>query len=497
MHLRQKELAVINNKLNKILIGIFLLGAPLAYSQNNTDAQWKTAAEVPAVPQGTIITKAYAKTLARAIYIWGWPIANSYNRRTMFAKAPKPGLNGGILPVAPIGYVSMLTDYISPAQRWVAHPNQDVVYGFGFGAVDKEPLILQIPDFGDRFWVYALYDARTNEFSQLGKQYGTLPGNYLVVGPHWKGNIPPGITNVIHAPTELVAIGPRVFMNDTEEDRAAIQPLINQIAVYPLSEYTGKTKTTDWKKSPIFKADGKTEGETQWVNPTTFFDQLPSILDKVPPLPGEEALYAQINALLTAAAANPEIAQTIKQTAIETDNEIISEFFDFRTNGVQLAGGWTTPINGARWGYDYATRTATAKSNMYVNQPAETRYFFIEVDNNNQRLNGEKTYQLTFPKGQTPPVNGFWSLTMYNARHFFEKNDLNRYSLGTKNLGRMKYNDDGSLTLYIQKNSPGKDKEANWLPSPSGEFEMTIRTYWPKNEVNKGDWNPPAVIQIN
>ncbi|MFJ1269874.1 DUF1254 domain-containing protein [Legionella lytica] len=486
-----------NKKCVAFISMLYCFICPHTNAQTLTVKPWETASEVPGVPKGTIMTPAYSKALARNIYIWGWPLVNSYNRRTMFAKAPAPGLNGGILPVAPVGYVSMLTDYISPAQRWVAHPNQDVVYGFGFGAVNDEPVVLQIPDFGDRFWVYAIYDARTNEFSKLGKQYGTKPGNYLIVGPNWKGNIPKDIKGVIYAPTELVAIGPRVFMNDSAEDRAAIQSVINQIVIYPLSKYTGKSQTVDWKNAPIFKTQGNTEGETQWVDPASFFNQLPGILDKVPPLPGEEGLYAQMKALLAAASSNPEIAQLIQQVAINTEKEIISEFFNFRTNGVNLPGGWTSPPNVARWGYDYATRTATAKSNMYVNQPAETRYFFAEVDNKGQRLNGNSNYTLTFPKFQTPPANGFWSLTMYNSLHFFEKNNLHRYSLGTKNLKNMKYNNDGSLTIYIQNASPGKEKESNWLPAPQGKFEMTIRTYWPKEEVNEGHWSPPPVIRMN
>ncbi|WP_415838506.1 DUF1254 domain-containing protein [Rahnella bruchi] len=486
--------------MNKLLV---YSACAIALSVAFTDVSWakqneshvpsavKTAQ--PGIPAGNVMTKEAAVVIARDTYLWGWPLVNAVNRRASFAKAPEPGLVGGILPAAPTGYVAMLHGYISPMQRWVAHPNQDVVYGFGYGAVDDDPVVLQVPDFGDRFWVYALYDARSDEFSKLGKQYNTKPGNYLVVGPNWKGKVPAGITQVIHSPTELVAMGPRVFVSDTKEDQDALQAVLNQVVIYPLSKYDGKHKTVDWKNIPTFPQAENGSTETKWVDPNTFFDQLADVLPKVPPLPGEEGRYAMINAMLTAAKADPEIKKAIVQAAVETEQQVITPLFQFKTNGEKLPGSWNTPANGARWGYDYLTRTATAKSNMYVNQPEETRYFFIEVDKEGQRLNGDNNYTITFAKGKTPPVNGFWSLTMYDPQHFFAKNDIERYSVGTKNLKGMKYNDDGSLTVYVQHSSPGKEKEANWLPAPQSDFEMTIRTYWPKAEVLNKSWLPPVV----
>jgi hypothetical protein len=441
------------------------------------------------------MTKEYVTTFGRNVYLWGWPLINARHRRASFAEAPEPGYRGGVLPAAPTGYVSMLTDYITPEQRFVAHPNQDVVYGFGFAAVDKDPVVIQVPDFGDRFWMYALYDARSDEFSNLGKQYGTKPGLYLVVGPKWKGEAPAGISSVIRSPTDLVGMAPRIFMDDTAKDRQAIQPLINQVLLYPLRKYTGTMQTKDWKKAPTFGPAAQGGQETRWVVPETFFDELPDVINEVPPLPGEEALYANIRSLLDAAARNPELKETLKQVAIDAEASLITPLFAFTNNGVPVGNGWTTPANGARFGYDYLTRAATSKSNMYVNQPEETRYFFLDVDADDRRLNGNNNYTVTFPPGQTPPANGFWSLTMYDKNHFFAPNAIQRYSLGTKNK-TLRSNPDGSLTIYVQAESPGPDKEPNWLPAPKDDFSMTIRTYWPKPEVLDGQWvPPPAAMQ--
>ena len=232
----------------------------------------------------------YVRSIARMAYIWGYPMINVFNRRNSFRAVPEPGRIGGVLPAAPIGYVSMLFDYISPEQNNVACPNQDVVYGYGFFELDIQPVILQVPDFGDRFWVYALYDARTEQAGKLGKMYGTKPGFYLMHGPNWKGEIPAGISGVIKSSTELANAIPRVFMDDSDADRKAIQPVINQIVIYPLSEFDGKMKTKDWTKTPSIPSGGSKGGEVQWVVPEKFFDQLPEILEKVAPLPGEEAL---------------------------------------------------------------------------------------------------------------------------------------------------------------------------------------------------------------
>src|SRR5262245_3890719 len=166
--------------------------------------------------------------------------------------------------------------------------------------------------------------------------------------------------------------------------------------------------------------------------------------------------------------------------------------FQFRNFALPLPGYWTTQTNGARFGTDYFTRLAVAKSNIFVNQASETRYFYQDLDAAGERLDGAKKYTMTFPKGQLPPVKGFWSLTLYNEPHFFHPNDLKRYSLGTKNK-TLKPNEDGSLTLYVQADPPEEGKRSNWLPAPKGEFSLYVRCYWPDAAIAEGKWTPPAV----
>ena len=436
---------------------------------------------------------AYAEALARYAYVWGWPMVNMYNRRTAITQAPKAALLNGVIPVAPQGQLAMLSDYIDPAETFVTCPNQDVVYGLGFFDLDTEPVVIQVPDFGDRFWVYALYDARTDQFGELGKPYNTKPGFYLLVGPNWKGDVPAGITGVIRSSTSLANAIPRVFMNDTDEDRKAIQPVIDQIVVYPLSKFDGKMKERDWNNLPAIPGPVSSQpGETKWVDPEKFFDELPKVIDNVAPLPGEEALYAQLHWLLEVAAKDPKIKKAAVTAAVAAEKEVIAPFFQWKHNGKPAGNGWNRSVNNADWGIDYFDRTGTAKSNMFDNRPNETQYFYTDFDSSGRPLEGVRTYAITFPAGQEPPVKGFWSLTLYNEHHLFLPNDLKRYSLGTKSKG-LKRNKDGSLTLFAGAKSPGKSMESNWLPAPKGPFSLYIRAYWGNEAILNGSWQPPKI----
>ena len=458
----------------------------------------KSASEIAGTPSGTVLTKEYVEAVGRIAYIWGWPLVNNYNRSEGVKNLPEPGLIGGVLPASPPGHVAMLSDYIKEDQRFIACPNQDTVYGAGYQHLDSKPVIVQVPDFGDRFYVYQLADARTDSFCTIGKQYGTKPGFYLMVGPNWKGQVPANVSGVCRSSTDLAVVLPRAFQDDTAQDKAAIQPVLNQIMVYPLSEFDGKFKTRDWKKLPHFPKPAGGEGEIKWVEPEKFFDELPLVMKEIPPLPGEESLYLMIQSVLDAGANDPKIKEVLKQAAVAAENDLITPLLQFHNNGRPIGNGWTSPPNGARWGVDYLSRAATARSNMYDNPPQETRYIYTDFDSSGARLNtaGKAAYTVTFPRGQTPPVNGFWSLTLYSKDHFFVPNPLNRYSLGTKSKS-MKLDADGSLTIYVQHDSPGQDKEANWLPAPDDEFSMDIRAYWPKEEILQEKWTPPKVKKVN
>ena len=429
--------------------------------------------------------------------MWGYPMVNMLNRRERLSAAPEPGRLGGVLPAAPTGQIAMLNDYIDPGQTFIACPNQDVVYGLGYFSLDEQPVVVQVPDFGDRFYVYAFYDGRTDQFGHLGSPYDSSPGHYLLVGPTWDGEIPDGIVELFRSPTDVANAIPRVFMDDTDEDRAAIQSLINQVMVYPLADYTpGEMRTKDWSDVPTFDAGPRSAdaGETRWVEPDTFFERLGEVLATMPPLPGEEALYAQFGALIDAGRQDPSVAEQMLNAARAADAGFVEQAMRWEYNGKPAGNGWNRSQHNSEWGLDYQNRATTSKSNMFENRPTETQYFYTDVDTDGAPLTGERSYELTFAASQLPPVDGFWSLTMYTATHFFHPNDLDRYSLGTKNKTLIT-GDDGSLTLYAGSEPPGSDREANWLPAPAGPFSLYLRAYGGKQRIVDGSWRPPIVAR--
>jgi hypothetical protein len=318
-----------------------------------------------------------------------------------------------------------------------------------------------------------------------------------MVGPTWEGTVPAGINAVVRSSTELAFSIPRIFKGDSAEETEAVQPLINQVAFYPLSQFDGKMKIRDWRSLPSWPTPPGVVGETKWVVPEKFFDQLPGVMKLVPPLPGEEALYAWIESVWAAAESNPAIKKALIESFMAADQDTITPFFRWDQNGKSAGNGWNSPVNNAQWGYDFLNRTATAKSNMYDNRPSETKYLYRDLDSQGHQLQGKYNYTVTFAKSQEPPVRGFWSLTVYNDRHVFHPNSKKRYSLGTKSKSFMKYNSDGSLTLYFGATSPGRDKETNWVPAPEGDFSLYIRAYWADKAVIDGTWMPPNVVRAN
>ena len=466
--------------------------APAISTEVFPSPNWSRA--MPPGPDATVkITEGYARLVARDAYFFAWPMVNIYNRRLAFSQCSEPGLMNGVLPFAPLNMLSMLHDYIQPEQRWVACPNQDVAYGAGIAALDLSPVVVQVPDFGERFWVYQVVDLRTDGFAQIGKMYGTQPGFYLLVGPEWHGEVPKGIAQVFRCKTNTAFVVPRVFMDDTAEDRKAILSVVAGIDVYPLDKFNGRFTKHDWTKLRVYKPEQSGEsGESKWVFPDKFFDQLPAVFNDAPPLPGEESKYASILAVIAAAQNNPELKKALIDEATKCEEELVDPLLQFRNWGVQVGNGWTSTSNNAAFGTDYFARTAVAKSNILVNAPRETKYIYQDLDSKGQRLNGANKYTLTFAKDQTPPAYGFWSLTLYDAAHFFVPNELNRFSLGTKNKDLVLAKD-GSLTIYVQADPPPEAQRANWLPAPKSDFTLYLRAYWPKTPVIDGSWTPPPV----
>jgi hypothetical protein len=453
----------------------------------------RAAGPMPAGPVlGSKLTDEFVREIGRFAYLWAWPLVNVYNRYwTQDWVKTKTFLVGGVAPIAPINRLGMLTGYSQPGQRYITCPSQDLIYGFGVLDLSRDAVVLQVPDFGARFFVFQATDQRTDAFSEIGSMYGSKQGFYLLAGPDWTGTAPPGIAATFRSPTNIGTVIPRVFQADDPADNRAVQTLLRQIMAYPLAEFDGAMKENDWSDLPILPWKKLTNEEWRWVNPDSFFESLPKALDLCPPLPGEEAIYALVRSVLGAASDDRALRAALAEAAAEADETLVGPLLEFRNFGVRLPHNWTTAVNSAEFGTDYYTRTAVAKSNTFINRPRETRYFYQDLDQNGARLTGAKRYTVTFTK--LPPVKGFWSITLYDQFHFLAPNEIDRYSLGTKSAG-LRFEADGSLVIYVQRNRPDAAKMANWLPSPDGDFSLYIRAYWPLPPIQQGQWTPPPVV---
>lgn len=439
----------------------------------------------------------YAYLLGKQAYIWGWPAVNVHNRREGLKQVPAPGLNGGVIPVAPVNHLAMLTDYVKAHQRSIVTPNQDTVYGSGFSDLAQGPVIIQIPEIRHRYWILQLMDAYTDVFAAPGSLINSKPGFYLLVGPDWRGQKPKGVVEVVQAPTNLVWYVPRLFMKDTAEDRAAIQPIVNQINAYPLSQYDGKMKVVDWKKIPVYPEPvDSAGGEVRYVRDESFWDDLAAVLAENRPRPGEAALVENFRRLLGLREKNPAVQRGLDH-AVQDGAKLVNSGFPYSIQADKLGHHWAGELKAGAFGSDYLSRAWVAKAYIAACKKEDAFYIGTDYDGEGNRLNGGHRYSLTFPKGGLPPAKAFWSLTLYDREHFFVPNALKRYSMGTKNLEKMTFNPDGSLTLYFQHGSPGKNLEANWLPAPEEDFSLLIRFYNPSGSLLKEEYQAPPVKRVD
>lgn len=426
--------------------------------------------------------------LARAAYVWGWPLAYVHHCRLALERVPTPGRSGG-MPVAPINRLAMLTDRVVPRTTLVPCPNQDVIYGFGMFDLAATPVVVQVPDFGSRFWLYQLGDQRTDGFARMGSMYGTRPGCYLVVGPGWHGAVPPGIAGILRCPTRYAYCLPRVFFRSAAGDREAALPAVNRIMAYPVAEFDGGTREYDWATACWLPNIAR---RTTGVSPRTFFDALPGLLEDVPPLPGEERLYADLRRLVAMIGRDPALARLAVEAATVAERDVVAPLFQFRNVGRPLAGNWTTIDNGAAFGTDYVTRTAVARSNVFVNREEETKYYFLDLDARGERLHGGREYRITFPAGALPPARAFWSLTVYDDRHALPQETGGTFAIGSRD-GELDVAADGSLTITLAPGPP-HGTTGNRLTTPEGAFSLYFRLYWPHDPALDGTWTPPPVI---
>ena len=449
-------------------------------------AETHAAAKTQYSPEQAKAIKAWAHSLAVQAATFGAPIVGMYNLRQTVATGPNPKAKPGTLWRMP----NISTPQLAKESGYVT-PNVNTIYGFGFMDLSQEPVVVTAPDSHGRYYMIEIVDMWNNAFAYAaGKKAGYKGGKYAIVGPGWQGTLPDGVKR-IDSPTPWVELQPRVHVKN-QADLAAAQKVLKAITVQGLSEYQGKPapapKTYHYvnpKLNPKVASSQLT-----FVDPLQFWTIFVDAMNENPPpktmieavLPGYKYLGIELGKKW-----NPD---NVDPLFLEEMKKVVPEIGPMMAEMVYVIGphanGWmatpynlaaaTTPPNA-----DYLTAAISAVVGLTANTAEEAFYMWGQYDYQLQKLTGKKKYTMTlpadFPYFQFIPP-GFWSVTMYDLNsNFTVENPINRYSLGSDN--DLKKNKDGSITIYLQKDSPGKDKESNWLPTPAGPFYMAMRNYAP------------------
>lgn len=433
--------------------------------------------------------------VAQDAYIYGYPLVTmEMTRRVITNAANVEGTHG------PMGQLIKLRQYPDPSFKDVTAPNADTLYTTAFFDVGKEPWVLSIPDMKDRYFLFPLLDGWTDVFQVPGKRTtGTRAQTYAITGPGWKGTLPNGVKEY-KSPTSIVWLLGRIYCTGTPEDYTAVHALQDQCKLVPLSAYgkpyTPPPGTVDASidmKTPV-------RDQVNRMDPVAYFTLLAQLMKTNPPAAAdapELAKFAKIGLVAgqdfdATKFRNADFVKRIPQVAFDRI------MIQFKVNkAVKDINGWAYTTKTGLYGTDYFIRALATAIGLGANRPQDAVYPTSLKDADGRAYDGANKYVMRFAKGQLPPVRGFWSLTMYDSSYFFVPNPINRYSISARQ--HLKSNPDGSVDLYIQKDSPGSDKESNWLPAPAGKFILMLRMYWPNEKdpsILNGSWEIPPVKKV-
>ncbi len=447
--------------------------------------------DVPSMAQDKLSEKEAAEIGTEA-YIFGYPLVTvEYTRRITTNAAEPKGLR------APMGQFANARTYPDASFKDVTAPNADTLYSSAWLDVAKEPYILSLPDEGDRYFLIPMLDAWTTVFQVPGKRTtGDKAQAYAITGPGWKGELPKGITEY-KSPTGLVWIIGRTYCTGTPADYKAVHALQDKYSVVPLSAYGKPYTPPKGKVDPSIDMKTPVRDQVNKLDAGAYFKLMAALMKDNPPTKEDAPMVAKMAKIglvpgqdFDVSKLDPTVAKALQGVPKAGVERIMAHFKNTGTT----VNGWNIFTKAGIYGTDYLQRATITFFGLGANRPQDAVYPTSEADAAGRPYNGANKYVMHFDKGQAPPAEGFWSLTMYNAEYFFVDNKLNKYTVSPRNA--LKYNADGSLDVYIQNESPGTDREANWLPAPKGKFVLMMRLYWPKEKapsILDGTWKPPAV----
>ena len=437
------------------------------------------------------LTPDEARTLAREAWVFGMPLVYIEKQIDALTHVTKPEGH-----FAPINQFAHYREFPDASNRTVVGFNVDTLYSLSNLDLSNGPIVLSIPDMGNRYWLMQLVDAWNNVPHAPGSRtVGGKGGNFAIVGPKWSGTLPSGLTE-LRVPTALIMVGGRTYTAG-KDDYAAVHALQNQYKLTPLSEW-GETYTPPANVPLKPGVDAKTPVTTQVLamSPEAFFNRLNALLVDNPPDPADPQTMARLarlgvapGATFSMAAFSPEVRKAIEE-GVAQGQKLMHE-----TARGKNVNGWEITLDMGRYGTNYPYRASWTFFGVGGNLAEDAIYPVAKTDGGGKPLDGADKYELRFAKNEMPPAGAFWSLTAYDANSYLVPNSINRYALGDRS--GMKFGDDGSLTIYIQAEPPAADRLTNWLPAPrQGGMLLALRLYAPRKEVADGTWAPPPVRRV-
>ncbi len=440
----------------------------------------------------TAVTPEQAKQMAIEAYIYGYPLVTMEMTRRVLTNVAEPAGTH-----APMGQLIRMREYPTAAFRDVTAPNADTLYTTAFIDVGKEPWVLSLPDAHDRYYLFPMLSGWTDVFQVPGKRTtGTSPQKYAITGPGWSGTLPQGVKEY-KSPTAIVWILGRIYCTGTPEDYKAVHQMQDEISLVPLSAYGKSYVPPTGKVDPSIDMKTPVRDQVNRLSTEDYFNLLAKLLKDNPPSEADAPMVEKL-AQLGIKSGQPFDINKIGTEAAAALQTVPKEGFEKIMGHFKAAGkdanGWIFTTKTGLYGTDYLQRATITAVGLGANRPQDAVYPTSESDASGHSYDGANKYVIHFAKGQLPPVHGFWSLTMYDAEYFFVDNPLNRYTLSQRD--KFRENADGSVDLYLQHENPGSEKESNWLPAPTGKFNLMLRLYWPKESspsILNGTWKPPKV----
>ena len=439
-----------------------------------------------------------AKAIAQEGFIFGLPLVYIAVQADVMTNVAKPEAGR-----APFNQFDHHREFPDAANNKIVGMNVDTLYSLAQLDLRAEPIVLSVPPMeGNRWWLMQVIDAWNDVPAAPGSRtQGNKGGNFALVGPNFKGALPADLTE-LRVDTSLAALGGRTYTAD-EKDYAAVNSIQDQYKLIPLSQWRGAgTKYTPPASVPVKPGvDAKTPVPVQVIKMSAeqFFARLAELLVDNPAREADAPVMARLAKLGVEPGAKFSIEPFNADTRKAIDEGIAAaqqQVRDQESKMGEMVNGWQVARDLGRYGTKYPYRAAWTFFAVGGNLVEDAVYPLTLVDSDKQKLSGANKYELRFAKDQTPPVDAFWSLTLYDKDSYLVANPLNRYALGDRS--NCKLGDDGSLTIYLQGESPGKDKEGNWLPTPKdGAFKLALRLYVPKPQVADGTWKPPAVTRVS